>query len=401
MIRLLLSVGFIALSLRLFAAEAPPSLQDALQAALAQHPEASLSAAYHDEAAALEQAAQQWLADAPSLEGRVLSDRLSTDTGREEWEVGLTLPLRWSKQRTARAELAQRTAASGEEFSAAWQLRVAGLLRERVWALAFAHNQLSLAERELERARILEKQVQRRVELGELAHGDALLAQEERLRKARAVLEARSELHQAEQAYSALTGLQQAPENRLETLSEQTLVAETHPLLAQAQADLARDRAQLRLSRADAVGNPELSLSVQRDRGDQAAPYQTSLNLAVSIPLGGARYQGAERAAQQRALAQAQSAYAQLRRDLETQWREAQEALQRHQDGLEISSEQQRLAQENYRLSEKAFALGETDLVNLQRVQALAFAAERAAQQQQLALHRAIAFYNQAVGVLP
>jgi hypothetical protein len=45
--------------------------------------------------------------------------------------------------------------------------------------------------------------------------------------------------------------------------------------------------------------------------------------------------------------------------------------------------------------------MGEADLVSLQRVQALAFAAERTALQQNLAVQRAISRYNQAVGVLP
>jgi len=53
------------------------------------------------------------------------------------------------------------------------------------------------------------------------------------------------------------------------------------------------------------------------------------------------------------------------------------------------------------RLAQKAFDLGETDLVHLMRVQALAYEAERALASRKIQLQWDIARYNQAVGVLP
>ena len=68
---------------------------------------------------------------------------------------------------------------------------------------------------------------------------------------------------------------------------------------------------------------------------------------------------------------------------------------------LQIAEEQNRLAQENLRLARVAFSVGETDLVGLLRVQTLAFAAQRSAQELRILRQRGIARYNQAVGVLP
>ena len=90
-----------------------------------------------------------------------------------------------------------------------------------------------------------------------------------------------------------------------------------------------------------------------------------------------------------------------LRYTLEAAYHEAEHNLEVTRAELIITEKQQANAQENLRLAKKAFALGESDLVNLLRVQASTYEADRALQQRQIQLQWDIAQYNQAVGELP
>ncbi|MGZ8253097.1 MAG: TolC family protein, partial [Methylophilaceae bacterium] len=90
-----------------------------------------------------------------------------------------------------------------------------------------------------------------------------------------------------------------------------------------------------------------------------------------------------------------------LRYALETAFHEAEHNLEVTQAELEVVTRQQANAQDSLNLAKKAFSLGEIDLVNLLRVQALAYEAERALRQRQIQLQWDTARYNQAVGELP
>jgi outer membrane protein, heavy metal efflux system len=100
-------------------------------------------------------------------------------------------------------------------------------------------------------------------------------------------------------------------------------------------------------------------------------------------------------------VAHAMTARDQLMLMLQTSLHEAEHNLEVTRSELKIVKEQNRLAQESLRLAKKAFDLGESDLVSLLRVQAMAREAEQALRSRQTQLQWDIARYNQAVGVLP
>ncbi len=100
-------------------------------------------------------------------------------------------------------------------------------------------------------------------------------------------------------------------------------------------------------------------------------------------------------------LAQAESEREQRMLTLLAAMHEAEHNLEVIREELTVAAEQHRLAQESLRLGRKAFELGETGLVHLMRVQAMAYEAERALRNSQIQLKWNIARYNQAAGVLP
>jgi cobalt-zinc-cadmium efflux system outer membrane protein len=123
--------------------------------------------------------------------------------------------------------------------------------------------------------------------------------------------------------------------------------------------------------------------------------------VAVRIPFDIGPATKPEVAAAGRALAEADASRLRLQRQLEAELRTAGRELGAIERRLVPVREQRRIAADNLRLARRAFQLGESDLVSLQRVQASAFAAERAEEQLKILRQRAIAKYNQAAGVLP
>jgi cobalt-zinc-cadmium efflux system outer membrane protein len=123
--------------------------------------------------------------------------------------------------------------------------------------------------------------------------------------------------------------------------------------------------------------------------------------VAVRIPFDIGPATKPEVAAAGRTLAEADASRLRLQRQLEAELRTAGRELGAIERRLVPVREQRRIAADNLRLARRAFQLGESDLVSLQRVQASAFAAERAEEQLKILRQRAIAKYNQAAGVLP
>jgi len=198
------------------------------------------------------------------------------------------------------------------------------------------------------------------------------------------------------------TGLSHIPSDYQEKLSTIEEVSLEHPFLNQAQSKVLQAQAQVQVSRAEKRENPPVVLGVRRERTRyNDDPYQNSVGLSVRIPLGNEAHAATRITTAERVQTELQSERDLLKRDLEVALHEAEHMLNTYRETLVLAKQQHQLAQENLRLTRQAFEIGETDLVSLQRVQALAFAAERAALQQNLAVQRAIARYNQAVGVLP
>lgn len=379
----------------------PPTLQDVLAAAYSRSPQLQVLDARGREVQALTRHADSLIANNPAVSLRYQSDRLGSDQGLREYEAGIDLPLWRPGERDANLGVARRAYDALTGSQAALRLHVAGQVREAVWQVALMHNNVALAEQEWKTAQALEQDVAKRVRLGELAKTDLLLARDEALRKQSAYLQAVAEWRHSQDQYRALTGLDRLPRKRGETRSPRTTIVPEHPLLAEAQANVAEAQAQLDAARQASGGNPELTIGGRRERGFVAENYISSIGVSVRVPFGTAAHTGPRISRAARAYADALAERDRLQRRLRIGLHEAEHTLSATEESLKIAEEQNALAQENLRLARVAFSVGETDLVGLLRVQTLAFAAQRSEQELRIMRQRAIARYNQAVGVLP
>ena len=380
---------------------APATLAEAVEAAWARTPERRVLDARQEEADARAERSRSLLSGNPAVRARYQTDEAGSGEGLREYEGGLDLPLWRPGQRGAEADLARVSAEAVTRSDAGRRLLVAGEVRERVWAAALAENAVRLAEQELATARALERDLERRVKAGELARADLLLVRQDTLARESALVQARAEALHALERYARLTGLAALPRHREETPLAGDALPASHPLLAESASGVAEALARMGVARRASGGNPTLSLGVKRQRGDGRTPFDNSVEVAVSVPIGLSSHSRPAVAEAGRALGQTEADHALMVRELEGALDAAGHELAATEERLVLARSQAALAEDALRLARVAFAAGESDLVALLRAQAQAFAAQRARQQLEIERLLGIARYNQAMGVMP
>ncbi len=382
-------------------AEPPPTLQQVVASAYTRHPQHQALVARAREAEALERHAGSLIADNPAVGGLYKTDQIGSGDGFREWEAGVYLPLWKPGQRVAVKRVAESADNSLRQERRALTLEVAGAVRERLWETVLMENNQELAEKEWHTAEALAGDVRRRVELGDLATNDLLLARDAVLTKHAAYLRAQMELENARSRYASYTGLTRLPRRRGETRTPMTDLPDDHPLLAKALARVHRAQAEMAVLRRRGGGAPELFLGGNGERGHFDGDFNTRLSMSLTLPIGIGAHTSPALAAAARARADALADYESLKRQLALALVQAAKALKSAHAELDLAAEQSRVAKENLRLAQVAFQAGETDLVGLLRAQGLAFAAERRQKELGIMRRRARARYNQAIGLLP
>jgi len=377
------------------------TLAGVLQKAYERNPQQPLLRAGTIDAEARDRHALAALPGAPAVSMRHQNDVIGSGRNLREWEAGLEFPVWLPGQRAAREAVAREARSNLDAGRASLLLETAGQLRDAFWDVAMNVNLVELAAERLNTAQLLERDVQRRHQAGEMAKTDVMLAQNETLQAQTALLRAQAELKHAEHRYWMLTGLKHIPAVVEETLADKAEPDDGHPLLAASARRIALAQEERNLMRVEKRENPQLMLNARQERGAFDAEYNSSVGLAIRIPLDAAVRSAPLLAKAEMGLAQAQSEREQRMLTLLTAMHEAEHNLEVNREELAVMTEQHRLAQESLRLGRKAFELGETDLVHLMRVQAMAYEAERALRNSQIQLKWNIARYNQAAGVLP
>lgn len=385
----------------LVAVSAELSLKDVYVAALGGDPRRGLAEASRQEAAALAARADSLLAGAPALTVRHQTDQAGTDRGLREWEANVELPLwRWGQRTASRSQAVSAGELAGAQGQAL-QLDVAGRVRDALWSLALAEEQRHLAEQAWHTAQALEQDVQRRVEAGDLAEADLLLARDDTLARQDEYLLAVSEVRTAEKHYLLLSGLPRRPAEFSEAQSARRRIEADHPLLLEAQRRVEQAQAELQRARAAGSDTPMLIVGTRRDQEPVTETTHDSIGVSLRLPFGGGSHAGPAIAAANNQLVQAQSEQLALQRELELALHDAQQALLTLRSELALAQQQHQLAQENLRMARLAFDLGEIDLVQRLRVQTRAYTAERTLNVRRLQLQQATARYNQVVGETP
>ena len=386
------------------------SLRALFDHAWQRQPEAQAQPLRQQAAEATRLAAQRWTAEPPALQLQTRTDRPGSQQGQREIEVGLAAPLWLPGERARSAALgdAQWQQVQSQQRAAQWQL--AAQVRQAWWDWQRARSDLALAQDRLHSARQLAADVQRRWQAGDLARTDGLQAQAVVAQAEAAQAEAQGALQAARAALSAWGALPgtapgaPAPQDwRAEPLADAAAqaVPDTHPALAQAQAQAQVARHTAELAAVQRRANPELSVTATRGRDQAGERYRQSVTLGLRIPLGdNALAQAKEAAAQADALEQ-ETRLQRERERLAQDLHAAQARVAAAQAQSDAAARHAALVQETLGHVDKAFRLGEADWPTRLRAEQDAAQAQRQLARARIDAAAAVSALRQALGLLP
>lgn len=333
-----------------------------------------------------------------------------------ESEVEAGMPLWLPGQRDAYEATVTTGVREIDEKLALRRLEVAGLLRDAWWTARKAAQDVAVARQRVATAQEIGRDMSRRVELGDAAQSDSLLARNE-------TLAAETELSQTEGAekiarvqYSALTG-GLLPDGTLEVVHALSDI-EDHPALRAPKAALARAESQARLIEVTPVDNPEVGVFGRTEHNNQYSdlfsdpinPLSPRVNQRTDSGTVGVRFRmplptpgrneprSAEVAAE---IARVRAAYERAKRFVVAEIKAAKIALSAAQKAEKTANQRLSVASEQFELSRKSYALGETNAFDLYRVRQIQLEAQRMEASATVAVGAAISRLNQAYGYAP
>ncbi len=378
------------------------SLRQVVEATFENHPQGSVIAALKDESQALAQRADSLIAGYPLLYLQYIDDRYWSNQGIVQIQTGYQIPVWMWGQRSASRALAEDAEKSANLYAVAIKHEIAGLVREALWNLKLMENRRGLAQQVYDVSKQLFATVKRRVELGDLARSDELMAESDLLDKQSQLTVAEAEVMHARKAYGNLTRLDKAPQQFEENRSSIAEIHEQHPAIAAANAVVERAQAEVEFTRLSKQGNqPSILVGTQHERFDRGGSFNNEANLVLQIPIGGEAWNAPFVAQANVALNQKFADRAALLRKLERALHEAEHNLEVDQATLEIANQRKQIAETHLRMSHLAFESGEIQLIDYLKIQTNAQAAIRDALERAILVQRDTAFYNQVVGVVP
>ncbi len=380
---------------------APVSLSQAFETAWQRVPAAHALGSRQSQARAQLELAGAWTPAPPKVSLGELSDRLSERNGRREWEAEVAVPLWLPGQRGAQLSIAQTQQALLDAQTSAQRLELAANVREAWWKLAAAGNTAALARGRLNSALLLQADVERRFEAGDLARTDANIARTETQAAEGELIDAMREERQTQLGWLALTGMPVPSSLPEEVPAPANTDPESNPRL-QALASLARTlRARVRSLDSSRRESPEVSLRVSREQSSSSERLSNAVGIKLTIPLSSAPRNARDGAELGAELAEAETQAIQVRRQLQLDVDSARGEFAATERRLTLVQARVALAADTLQLMQRSFALGETDLATLLRARAGAFDADAERDRQRIARAVAVSHLNQALGVLP
>ncbi len=378
------------------------SLKQVVDATFENYPQGSMIGALKDESQALTRRTDSLIAGYPMIYLQWIDDRLMSNQGVMQIQTGYQIPIWMWGQRSASRQVAEEAEKSANQFSIALKHEIAGLVRESLWNLLLMENRRGLAQQVFDLSKQLFATVQRRVELGDLARSDELMAESDLLDKKSQLTLAEAEVMHARKAYMNLTRLDKAPKLFEEKRSTTAEIQEQHPAIAAANAVIERAQAEVEFTRLSKQGNqPSILIGTQNERFEGQSNINNETNLVLQIPIGGDSWNAPFVAQANVALTQKVADRAGLMRRLEKALHEAEHNLEVDRATLEIANQRKAIAETHLNMSRLAFEAGEIQLIDYLKIQANAQAAIRDAMERAIMVQRDTAFYNQVVGIVP
>lgn len=378
-------------------------LHDVVQITYENFPQIALVDAMRQETHALQQRSDSWIPGYPLLYIQNNQNIAGDGEGLTQW--GYQFPIwRWGQRDASRA-ISDKSSESTERFAAALKHEVAGLVRESLWNLKLMQNRHEFARSVYEVSLKLVETVRRRVELGDMAQADLLLAESDSLEKKTSLTQATVDLQNAHQAFANLSRMDVAPERFDEELSQRSGIAEDHPSVAALNAMIERAQAEVEFTRQWKQGNqPTILIGAQHRaflKETIQGGVQNDTNVVLQIPIGGDAYNAPFVAQANLNLTQKITERDSLIRQLQKALVQTQQTLEADRRALEIAKRRREIAETQIRMNRIALETGEIQLIDFLKVQATAQASIWDAMQKEIQLRRDIAAYNQVVGITP
>ena len=377
------------------------SLSQVIDLTLEKYPDHLLTTALNQEANALQQRGNSWLAGAPNIAMRYQDDLPGDNIGSREIEAELELPLWNWGQRSAGQAVAEQAHNVVTKQSSVIKLEVAGLVRNALWNINLETLRYEQAKSNLTVSEKLLSKINRRVELGDLPRSDSLLAQSEQLQKRSLLVQAEAEMMHARKSYISLTQMTNMPAHYVEQLSPLSEITNNHPKLSAINAVVKRKQAELEWVKSAGSGQTSFIFGGKSEKGNENDDDIESMTVEISIPFGGSAHLAPEIATANLELTKVLTQRAHFFRKLEKQHHEARHDLEVTRAELKIANKVKEIAEVHLKMTQLSFSSGEINLLDLLKIQARTHNAIRHAKEQKVLLQKNIALYNQAVGVQP
>ena len=379
------------------------TLRQVVDTTFERYPQNALISAFQEESKALEQRSSSWIAGYPMIYLQYIDDALlGRDDGITNVQSGYQVPLWMWGQKEASQKITEESKQAAERYIIALKHEVAGLVRDALWTLRLMENRRELARQIYEVAEKLTAVVRRRVELGDLARADELLAESDQLEKKTALVQAEAEVMHARKAYQNLTRMNRAPRRLEEMLSKLNGLDERHPSLAASNASVERAQAEVEFTRLSKQGNqPTILVGTDSTQIDRQGSFGTGTNIVLQVPIGGDDWHAPQVAQANLTLNEKIVQRETLRRQLEKALHEAQHTLEVDRAALDIAERRKAIAETQISMSRIAFEAGEVALIDYLKIQAGAQSAIRDAAERAILVQKDTSVYNQVVGVMP
>jgi outer membrane protein TolC len=379
------------------------TLRQVVDSTFERYPQNALISAFQEESKALEQRSSSWIAGYPMIYLQYIDDALlGRDDGITNVQSGYQVPLWMWGQKAASQKITEESKQAAEHYIVALKHEVAGLVRDALWTLRLMENRRELARQIYEVAEKLTAVVRRRVELGDLARADELLAESDQLEKKTALVQAEAEVMHARKAYQNLTRMNRAPKRLEEMLSKLKSLDERHPSLAASSASVERAQAEVEFTRLSKQGNqPTILVGTDSTQIDRQGSFGTGTNIVLQVPIGGDDWHAPQVAQANLTLNEKIVQRETLRRQLEKALHEAQHTLEVDRAALDIAERRKAIAETQISMSRIAFEAGEVALIDYLKIQAGAQSAIRDAAERAILVQKDTSVYNQVVGVMP
>lgn len=379
------------------------TLRQVVDSTFERYPQNALISAFQEESKALEQRSSSWIAGYPMIYLQYIDDALlGRDDGITNVQSGYQVPLWMWGQKAASQKITEESKQAAEHYIVALKHEVAGLVRDALWTLRLMENRRELARQIYEVAEKLTAVVRRRVELGDLARADELLAESDQLEKKTALVQAEAEVMHARKAYQNLTRMNRAPKRLEEMLSKLKGLDERHPSLAASNASVERAQAEVEFTRLSKQGNqPTILVGTDSTQIDRQGTFGTGTNIVLQVPIGGDDWHAPQVAQANLTLNEKIVQRETLRRQLEKALHEAQHNLEVDRAALDIAERRKAIAETQISMSRIAFEAGEVALIDYLKIQAGAQSAIRDAAERAILVQKDTSVYNQVVGVMP